>query len=65
MNDCLILYILHHKAFTAVAESTEIPAPDTRVILEILLRAYGFRNNCNYQAYKANLEICKRKSLFK
>ena len=26
MSDCLILYILHHKACIAGAESTEIPA---------------------------------------
>ena len=28
MNDYLILYILHHNACNAGAESTEIPAPD-------------------------------------
>ena len=28
MNDCLILYILHHRACIAGAESTEIPSPD-------------------------------------
>ena len=29
MSDCLILYILHHKACNTGAESMEIPAPDS------------------------------------
>ena len=28
MSDCLILYLLDHKAYIAGAESTEIPDPD-------------------------------------
>ena len=28
MSHCLIIYILHHKAYNAGAESTEIPAPN-------------------------------------
>ena len=35
MSDCLILYLLDHKAYIAGAESSEIPDPDDEWSIQI------------------------------
>ena len=41
MSDCLILYIVHHKACIAGAESTEIPTCDDEWSIYIYISLYS------------------------